>query len=169
MTHEEILKPHISSINYMGLALQVVIKDDALKAMAEATEFWVKQWNYAQEQLAAKDKEIQLLNVEIDGIGSMLLSVQQESIQCKKDNTEMFIHCTNWKKLVAEKHKEIADNKTKHQLQLDLQWVAAKSLETERDFLLKEIAELKFNLLKTKEQLLESLKVQLSHNNNLLP
>jgi len=67
MTHEEILKKYqvMTYVHDHNVQVNWVKVSDALKAMAEATEFWVKQWNYAQEQLAEKDKEIAELKGEI--------------------------------------------------------------------------------------------------------
>lgn len=68
MTHEEILSQIDLSLKDRAIYsaasphLNLVHISDAksitLKAMEKSTEFWVKQWNYAQEQLASKDKEI---------------------------------------------------------------------------------------------------------------
>lgn len=71
--------------------LKVDISDSTQKSFIEGA-------NWMKEEL---DKEIKLLNVEIDGTGSMLLTVQQDYIRCSKQNAAMLINNTNFQKEVA--------------------------------------------------------------------
>jgi len=151
MTHEEILEKYPAQVahgfGYVDKGEKLLSVEQALKAMAEAVEEKEGEKQYCIQINMSLSKALAHYADKLQTSINELAAKDKELSEAKSALfAEQRFRMEDGFSAINEQNalrKEIADNKTKHQLQLDLQWDAAKALESERDLLVKEIAELK--------------------------